>query len=91
MLMGVAFGVALLSSPVAIVLYFLMPMGAIAVSAIPWFDGVVPWLDGWSSVSILADKALSSTEWAHAGTSLAAWVLLPLIVGLWRITRSELS
>lgn len=91
MLMGVGFGVALLSSPVAIVLYFLMPMGAIAVSAIPWFDGVVPWLDWWSSVSILADRTLSSTEWAHAGTSLAAWVLLPLVVGLWRITRSEVS
>ena len=59
MLMGVAFGVALLSSPVAIVLYFLMPMGAIALSAIPWFDGAVPWLDWWSSVSILADKPLS--------------------------------
>jgi ABC-2 type transport system permease protein len=91
MLMGVGFGAALLSSPVAIVLYFLMPMGAIAVSAIPWFEDIVPWLDWWSSVSILADKPLSSTEWAHAGTSLAAWVLLPLIVGLWRITRSELS
>lgn len=91
MLMGVAFGVALLSSPVAIVLYFLMPMGAIAVSAIPWFDGVVPWLDWWSSVSILADKPLSSTEWAHAGTSLAAWVLLPLVVGVWRVTRSEVN
>jgi ABC-2 type transport system permease protein len=91
MLMGVGFGVALLSSPVAIVLYFLMPMGAIAVSAIPWFEDIVPWLDWWSSVSILADKPLSSTEWAHAGTSLAAWVLLPLIVGLWRITRSEVS
>ena len=58
MLMGVGFG-PLLSSPVAIVLYFLMPIGAIAVSAIPWFDGVVPWLDWWSSVSILADQPLT--------------------------------
>src|SRR5262245_8396136 len=91
MLMGVAFGTALLSSAPAIVLYFLMPIGATAVNAIPWFDGIVQWLDWWSSVSILNDKPLDAAEWARAGTSVAAWVALPLAVGLWRITRQEVS
>lgn len=91
MLMGVGFGVLLLSSPLAIVLYLLMPIGASAVGAIPWFDGVVPWLDWWSSVSILADQPLDSMQWARAGTSMGAWVVLPLLVGGWRITRSEVS
>jgi ABC-2 type transport system permease protein len=91
MLMGVGFGAMLLSSAPAIVLYFVMPIGLSAIGAIPWFDGIVPWLDWWSSVSILADKQLDATEWARAGTTLAVWMVLPLIVGLWRITRSEIS
>jgi ABC-2 type transport system permease protein len=91
MLMGVGFGVMLLSSPLAIVLYLLMPIGASAIGAIPWFDGIVPWLDWWNSVSVLADKPLDATEWARAGTTLAMWMMLPLLIGLWRITRSEIT
>ena len=91
MLMGVGFGVMLLSSAPAIALYFIMPIGFSAIGAIPWFDGVVPWLDWWSSVSILADKPLDATEWARAGTTLAVWMVIPLLVGLWRVTRQEVS
>jgi ABC-2 type transport system permease protein len=91
MLMGVGFGVLLLSSAPAIVLYFGMPIGFSAIGAIPWFDGLAPWLDWWSSVSILADKPLDATEWARAGTTLAVWMVLPLLVGLWRVTRSEVA
>lgn len=91
MLMGVAFGALLLSSAPAIVLYLLMPIGFSAVGAVPWFRGSVPWVDWWSSVSILADKPLDRIEWARAGTTLAVWVVLPLLVGLWRILRSEVA
>ncbi len=91
MLMGVGFGVLLMSSAAAIALYFAMPVGFTAIGAIPWFRDIVPWLDWWSSVSILADKPLDSTEWARAGTTLAVWMVLPLLVGLWRLTRSEVA
>lgn len=91
MLMGIGFGVLLLSSAPAIVLYFIMPIALSAIGAIPWFDGVVPWVDWWNSVSVLADKPLDASEWAHAGTALAVWMVLPLLVGLWRVTRSEIT
>jgi ABC-2 type transport system permease protein len=91
MLMGVAFGALLMSTAPAIVLYFVMPIGMSSIVAFPWFDGIVPWLDWWSSVSILADKQLDATEWARAGTTLAVWMVLPLLVGVWRITRSEIG
>jgi ABC-2 type transport system permease protein len=91
MLLGVGFGVMLLSSPLAIVLYFGMPIGLSAVAAIPWFDGIAPWLDWWTSIAVLLDEPLDGTEWAHAGTTLAVWLVLPLLVGLWRITRSEVN
>jgi hypothetical protein len=31
------------------------------------------------------------TQWAHAGTSLALWMVLPLLLGAWRITRREIT
>ncbi len=91
MLMGVGFGVALLSSPLAIVLYFAMPIGLSAIGAIPWFDGSCPGWTGGARCRVLADHPLDSTEWARAGTALALWVVLPLLVGLWRVTRSEVA
>ncbi len=32
-----------------------------------------------------------ATQWAHVGTALALWMLLPLLIGTWRITRREVS
>jgi ABC-2 type transport system permease protein len=89
MLMGVAFGAALLSSPAAIVLYFGLPLAFQALVAIPGMDGPARWLNGAQSLDPMVDHVMSATEWARAGTTLAMWVLLPLAIGAWRIARSE--
>jgi hypothetical protein len=34
---------------------------------------------------------MSPTQWAQAGTSLAIWMVLPLLIGAWRITRYEVT
>jgi hypothetical protein len=34
---------------------------------------------------------MSATQWAHAGTSLTIWMVLPLLIGAWRITRREIT
>jgi hypothetical protein len=39
----------------------------------------------------MSGNVLSSTQWAHAGTSLAIWMVLPLLIGAWRITRREVT
>jgi hypothetical protein len=36
-------------------------------------------------------EVMSTTQWAHAGTALALWMLLPLLIGTWRITRREVA
>src|SRR4051794_3662296 len=36
-------------------------------------------------------EVLSPTQWAQAGTALALWMLLPLLIGTWRITRREVA
>jgi hypothetical protein len=33
---------------------------------------------------------MSAVEWAHVGTTVALWIGVPLLVGLWRITRGEI-
>ncbi|HEY2637593.1 MAG TPA: hypothetical protein VGI54_09415, partial [Solirubrobacteraceae bacterium] len=92
MVAGVAFGAALLSSAPAIVLYFLLPTGWGALTGlIHALDGVGRWLDQSRTMAPLTDHALSATEWAHVGTSLALWLLVPLAIGLWRIPRREIG
>jgi len=39
----------------------------------------------------MTEDALSAIEWARVGTTLALWVLLPAVIGVWRIRRSEVS
>jgi ABC-2 type transport system permease protein len=38
----------------------------------------------------MLDRALTASEWAQVGTSLALGMLLPLAIGLWRIARGEI-
>jgi ABC-2 type transport system permease protein len=91
MLMGVAFGAALLSSPPAIVLYFVLPLTWALVASISIFEIPKRWLDTTETLAPLAERSLSSTEWAHVGTTLSLWVALPLAIGIWRIRRSEIA
>jgi ABC-2 type transport system permease protein len=91
MLMGLALGAALLSSAPAIVLYFVVPMVFALLGRIPAVDGLATWFDGTQTLEPLLNERLSAAEWAHAGTTMALWMVLPLLVGLWRITRSDVA
>jgi ABC-2 type transport system permease protein len=37
----------------------------------------------------MGEHALSGTEWARVGTSVALWVLLPIVIGFWRVKRND--
>jgi ABC-2 type transport system permease protein len=89
MFMGLGFGALLLSPAPAIVLYFVLPLAWIGLGAIPRVEGIAEWVDPARSLAALTADAMSATEWAHAGTTVAVWVAMPLLLGLWRITRSE--
>lgn len=91
MITGVAFGAALLASAPAIVVYFTAPFALAAVVSLSFFAGVAPWVDAVRAIGPMVDEVLSATQWAHAGTALALWMLLPLLIGAYRITRREIS
>jgi ABC-2 type transport system permease protein len=90
MLIGVAFGAVLLNSAPAIVIYYLAPIGFGALGAIHVLDHPMLWVDQSRAMEHITDRFLSSTEWAHVGTSLVVWILLPLAIGMERIQHSEI-
>jgi ABC-2 type transport system permease protein len=87
MVTGIAFGAVLLASAPAIALYLALPIAWSALALLSPLEHVAPWLD--PAVGPISGEVLSATQWAHAGTALAVWMLLPLVVGVWRITRRE--
>jgi len=89
MITGVAFGAVLLASAPAIVVNFALPSAWGALATLSVFAGVAPWVD--PALDGMAEEVMSATQWAHAGTALALWMVLPLLVGTWRITRREVS
>jgi ABC-type transport system involved in multi-copper enzyme maturation permease subunit len=88
-LTGVAFGAAILASAPAIVALFAAPITWTAVASLSLFAGVAPWTDTRLALAPLHQEALDTTQWAQVGTALALWMLLPLLIGTWRITRRE--
>ena len=69
----------------------MLPLTWSLVASISIFEIPQRWLATTETVAPLADHTLSATEWAHLGTTLSVWMLLPLVIGLWRIRRSEVA
>jgi ABC-2 type transport system permease protein len=91
MVMGIALGAALLSTAPAIVLYFVIPISFALLGGIAAIEDVARWFDGSQTLEPLVNEPMSAKQWAQAGTTLALWVAVPLLVGLWRITRSDVE
>jgi hypothetical protein len=91
MVTGVAFGAVLLTSTPATVALFALPITWTVIASLSFFTNVAPWLDTRLALDPLPVHVLNATEWAHAGTALALWMLLPLLLGIWRITRREIA
>ena len=91
MVTGVAFGMVLLASAPAIVALGALPIAWTAVASLPFLADAAPWLDTRLAFGPLSQEVLSATQWAHVGTAAVLWVLLPLLIGLWRITRREVA
>ncbi len=93
LLQGLAFGLIFLSSAAAIVTYFVVPIAFSVVASI-WsaLHQVQPWIDlGTSQQPLFDGSHLGGEQWAQLATGTAIWVVLPFVVGLWRVLRAELK
>ena len=94
MLGGVAFGLAFMNSALAIVMYFVIPIGwSILGETISALDKPADWLDLGRPMATLADStaSMSGTDWAQLATASAVWVGVVLAIGLVRLHRTELK
>jgi ABC-type transport system involved in multi-copper enzyme maturation permease subunit len=92
MLIGVAFGAAILVSAPAIVLYLLLPTIWNALSsAIHVLATLGNWLALDTAFDQLPQGNLTGTQWAQTGTTLALWLALPLAIGWWRFRTRDVN
>lgn len=91
MVVGVALGAILRTPAPAIVLLFALPTAWMAVVSLPAFSGIAPWVDYASALGEMTPAVMSATQWAHAGSSLILWMVLPLLAGAWRFTRGDIT
>lgn len=90
---GVGFGMLFKNTPAAIVTYFALPtVWGILASLVTWLNSAANWLDLNRTMNpLFLGKALTAEQWAQLGTSVGVWVLLPLVIGMWRLSRAEVK
>jgi ABC-2 type transport system permease protein len=90
-LMGAALGALLLTSAGAIVLFFVLPViFSIVVSFVPFLRDHQQWFDlSIAQMPLMNDVLPVGEEWAYLGTASLIWIVLPLALGLLRISRME--
>jgi ABC-2 type transport system permease protein len=92
MMIGVAFGAAILVSAPGVVLYLLLPTiwNALA-GAIHALESIGNWLALGNTYSNLPQETLSGTQWAQVGTTLALWLAVPLAIGWYRFRTRDVN
>ena len=89
---GVGFGMLFKNTPAAIVVFFILPTAwSILGSMVSWLADAATWLDMQHTMQPLFEGSLTGEQWAQLGTSVALWVVAPLAVGIWRLTRAEVK
>jgi ABC-2 type transport system permease protein len=97
MAIGFTLGVVLRNSAAAIVGYFVvslvMPGILVLLAQVrSWFEDLQPWID-WNETQVeLLEGAMDTGEkWAMLGSTTMIWIVIPLVVGLLSLRRSEVK
>jgi hypothetical protein len=93
---GFAFGALFLNSAAGIVVYFVYSfvfpgLFALGAALMDWFAKLQPWIDFNNDQNDLIDATIHGNAWAHLLVSGLIWLVLPLIIGIWRIRRAEVK
>jgi len=89
---GVAFGMLLMNTPFAIVLFFVLPTALTILGAtIHALEKSVAWLDINGATTHLIDTSMNSKDWQHLATASLLWIIGPMILGSLRLVRRELK
>ena len=93
-LQGLAYGLILLNTPAAIVVFFVLPIASsIIFELVSWLDKVKAWLDLGTAQMPLFESEINLTgqEWAQLGTTTLIWIVIPFVLGWIRVMRAEVK
>lgn len=97
MAIGFTLGVVLRNSAAAIVGYFVVSLvlpGILVLLAEvrEWFTELQPWIDwNYTQVALFEGQTSSAREWAQLGSTILIWIIIPLVIGLVLLRRSEVK
>ena len=97
MAIGFTLGVVLRNSAAAIVGYFVvsfvLPGILVLLAQVrDWFSDLQPWIDwNYTQVALFEGSTDTAREWAMLGSTTAIWIVLPLVIGLLFLRRSEVK
>ena len=97
MAIGFTLGVVLRNSAAAIVGYFVvsfvLPGILVLLAEVrDWFSDLQPWIDwNYTQVALFEGGTDTAREWAMLGSTTAIWIVLPLVIGLLFLRRSEVK
>lgn len=96
LLTGTMLGMLLRNSPAALVTYFVMTLvlptlfGILATSQ-PDFVDIQPWVDAELARSFLFEGPPQGEQWAQVAATAGLWLVLPALLGLRGVLRSEVK
>jgi ABC-type transport system involved in multi-copper enzyme maturation permease subunit len=93
-LQGMAYGLILLNTPAAVIVFFLLPsVASLVFSTVPALKDLAPWLDlGTAQASFNSgDYSVSAEQLAQTGVTALIWVVLPFVAGWLRVMRAEVK
>lgn len=89
---GLAFGFALLITPLAIVASILLPtIWSIASGISAKLNSAGAWLDLNRTVEPLFSGSMTGENWAQLGTASLVWIGIPMAIGAWRVLTREVK
>jgi ABC-2 type transport system permease protein len=96
LLTGTMLGMLIRSSAGALVAYFVYSLLLPTVSGIlatsqDWFRDLQPWVDLNYAQAALFTGSLTGEQWANVAVTAATWVVLPAVVGLRLVMKSEVK
>ncbi|MGO4258467.1 ABC transporter permease [Marmoricola sp. RAF53] len=92
-LQGLAFGLLFLNSAAAIVLYFILPtVFSIIANVWSFLADKAAWIDFGTAQGPFFDSGNpTGQEWAQLLVTGTIWVIIPFVLGAWRMLRAELK
>ena len=96
LLTGTMLGMLIRSSAAALVAYFvyslLLPtVSGVLASSQEWFRDLQPWVDLNFAQGALFNGTLTGEQWANVAVTAGVWLVLPAVLGLRLVMRSEVK